>query len=226
MGITAPIGNTPNQNSFAGGTKQDDDCASVISSGVQNKDDLRAVYLAAKHVTIGGSDHVIVNVNWERAPQNTTSASAHVAFEFNQGESACGAGSDGLVHRSTANGGDALLVYDFTGGNVLPTLSLSRWIASGTCEVSSNSPPCWGTFQTLNASQAEANVDDGLTHNCPNEFCGPNESNINSGTSGTGIRPAGKHAGLSCGWVRKSRAGGMQLGSDQRRLCAGDERVR
>jgi Prealbumin-like fold domain len=98
-----------------------------------------------------------------RIPQNTTSSSAHVAFEFNQSATLCGAGSDSLVHRSTANGGDMLVVYDFEGGATTPTIRLSRWIASGSCEVGSNSPPCWSVAQTLGAGVAEAAVNTGTT---------------------------------------------------------------
>jgi hypothetical protein len=231
LGITAPIGKASGQNSFAGGTKQDDNCPSVINQGVQNKDDLRAIYLAAKTLTSGPlSGDKILNLAWERAPQNTTSASAHVAFEFNQNKlatSACGAGSDGLVNRSTANGGDVLLVFDFTGGNTLPTLSISRWIASGTCQVGSDSPPCWSTFTDLTAlAEAEANVDDGLSHNCPNDFCGPNEvdSSSNGGGStytlpfksidclaaGSGSGPLG-----SCDSQLNPSSGGYPLGTSE-----------
>ena len=47
-------------------------------------------------------------------PAEQTSASAHVGFEFNQGTTACPAGSDGLVQRTA---GDMLIVYDFEGGS-------------------------------------------------------------------------------------------------------------
>ena len=53
-----------------------------------------------------------------------------------------------------------LIVYDFEGGSGdLPTLTLRRWVASGSCEVSADSPPCWGTATDLTASGiAEAKV--------------------------------------------------------------------
>ena len=63
------------------------------------------------------------------------------------------------MERSTANGGDVLIVYDFEGGATdTPTIRLSRWIATGACEVGSNAPPCWGVAQTLGAGVAEARV--------------------------------------------------------------------
>jgi hypothetical protein len=146
-------------SAFAGGTKQDADCASVGTQKASNKDDLKRVYFASKTV----NNHVYLNLAWVRIPQNTTSSSAHVAFEFNQGTTACPAGSDSLVRRTTANGGDMLVVYDFEGGAATPTIRLSRWIASGTCEVGSDSPPCWSVAQTLGAGVAEAAVNTGTT---------------------------------------------------------------
>jgi hypothetical protein len=146
-------------SAFAGGTKQDADCASVGTQKASNKDDLKRVYFASNTV----NNHVYLNLAWVRIPQNTTSSSAHVAFEFNQGTTACPAGSDSLVRRSTANGGDMLIIYDFEGGATTPTIRLSRWIASGTCEVGSNSPPCWSVAQTLGAGVAEAAVNTGTT---------------------------------------------------------------
>lgn len=146
---------TTSDNGFAGGTKQDDSCATVITAKAPNKDDLKRVYFASKTV----NNHVYLNLAWVRIPQNTTSPSAHVAFEFNQSETLCGGSSDGLVQRSTANGGDVLIVYDFEGGATdTPTIRLSRWIGTGACEVASHAPPCWSVAQTLGAGVAEARV--------------------------------------------------------------------
>jgi Prealbumin-like fold domain len=145
---------TTSDNGFAGGTKQDDECATVISAKAPNKDDLKRVYFASGTV----NDHVYLNLAWVRIPQNTTSPSAHIAFEFNQSETACG-GPGGLVERSTANGGDVLIVYDFEGGATdTPTIRLSRWIATGTCEVANHVPPCWSVADLLGAGEAEARV--------------------------------------------------------------------
>jgi hypothetical protein len=144
-------------NGFAGGTKQDQDCPSVVGAKAPNKDDLRRIYLSTKNV--GGN--TFLNLAWVRIPQNTTSSSAHVAFEFNKGNpnlpaSQCGAGSGGLVKRTA---GDMLIVYDFEGGGNTPVLTLRRWVTSGACEISSNSPPCWGTATNLTAGGfAEARV--------------------------------------------------------------------
>jgi hypothetical protein len=151
--------NTTSDSAFLGGSKQDADCASVGTQKASNKDDLLRAYFASNTV----NDHVYLNLAWVRIDQNTTSSSAHVAFEFNQSSTPCPAGSDSLVRRSTANDGDMLVVYDFAGGTTTPTIRLSRWIATGSCEVGSNSPPCWSVAQTLGAGVAEAAVNTGTT---------------------------------------------------------------
>jgi len=140
-------------SAFAGGTKQDNDCASVIGAKAPNKDDLKRVYVTSN--TVGGD--VFLGLAWVRIPQNTTSPSAHIGFEFNKGTTACPAGSNGLVRRTA---GDMLIVYDFEGGSTdVPTISLRRWVTSGSCEVGSNSPPCWGPSTNLTAlGFAEAKV--------------------------------------------------------------------
>jgi hypothetical protein len=84
-----------------------------------------------------------------RIPQNTTSPSAHIGFEFNQGDTPCPPASDGLVRRTA---GDMLIVYDFEGGATdTPVISMRRWVTSGACEVGSSSPPCWGPATNLTA---------------------------------------------------------------------------
>jgi hypothetical protein len=133
-------------SAFAGGTKQDNDCATVISQKAPNKDDLKRYYLANHTDAVTGD--IFIALAWVRIPQNTTSASAHVGFEFNQGDTPCPAGSDGLVARTE---GDLLIVYDFEGGSATPVLTLRKWVTdpTATCEVGSNSPPCWGTATNL-----------------------------------------------------------------------------
>jgi hypothetical protein len=153
---------TTADSGFAGGTKQDDNCATVITAKAPNKDDLKRIYLSSKTVdidpTAGVNNHVFLNLAWVRIPQNTTSPSAHVAFEFNKGTTACGSTSP-LVQRTA---GDMLIVYDFEGGAGTPVLTLRRWVTSGACEIGSNSAPCWGTATNLTAggfAEAAVNVE-------------------------------------------------------------------
>jgi hypothetical protein len=157
-GLTDALKST-DDTSFAGGVKQDVNCASIIGSSVPNKDDLKRIYIAHKTVTINGTPHIFLTLAWERIPLNTVSSSAHVGFEFNQGTSGvCPAGSDGLVNRTP---GDLLFVYDFTGGSAgVATLSLRKWILTGSCDIKTDVAPCWGIATDLTASGfAEAAVD-------------------------------------------------------------------
>jgi Prealbumin-like fold domain len=152
---------TNSDTGFAGGTKQDDACATVGGSKAPNKDDLKRIYLSTKTV----SGHVFLELAWVRIPQNTTSASAHVGFEFNKSQTACGPASDGLVTRTA---GDMLIVYDFEGGSATPVLTLRRWVTSGACEVGSSSPPCWGPATNLTAggfAEGAVNVGTQVTDN-------------------------------------------------------------
>jgi hypothetical protein len=123
-----------------------------------NKDDLKRYYLA--NSTAANGD-IFLALAWVRIPQNTTSASAHVGFEFNQGDTPCGPASDGLVERTA---GDLLIVYDFEGGGEEPVITLREWVTTGACEVGSSSPPCWGTAVDLTAGGfAEAAVNVGTS---------------------------------------------------------------
>jgi hypothetical protein len=147
---------TTSDSGFSGGTKQDDECPDVITAKAPNKDDLKRIYLASttKTVTRTGEnglpvqeDHTFLELAWVRIPQNTTSPSAHIAFEFNQADKGTcadqNADADGLAERTA---GDMLVVYDFEGGATDdPTLTLSRWTTTGgdSCEVGSHAPPCW-----------------------------------------------------------------------------------
>lgn len=147
---------------FSGGTKQNDDCA-TLKDGPKppNKDDLMRIYLSYGSKAVGSDNHFFLNLAWVRIPQNTTSSSAHIAFEFNKATSgACDSPNQRLKKRVA---GDMLVVYDFEGGDAdNPTLKMSRWLVVGgtdgfACEVGSR--PCWGNTQDLTAlGFAEAKV--------------------------------------------------------------------
>jgi hypothetical protein len=149
---------TTSDSGFAGGIKQDVNCPTLKNGKAPNKDDLKRLYVAFK--TVGG--HTYLNLAWVRIPQNTVNSSTHVGFEFNQSKTACPAGSAPLVQRTA---GDLLFVYDFEGsssGNA--TLTVRKWVASGACEISQDTAPCWGPAQNLTASGfAEAKVNSTAT---------------------------------------------------------------
>jgi len=196
---------------FAGGVKQDDACAPLKNAKAPNKDDLKRIYLGTK--TVNG--HTILNLAWVRIPQNTTSASAHVGFEFNQGETPCIEGDgDGLVAREA---GDMLVVYDFEGGSAAPVITLRRWLTdindpdqadfftdpAKPCDVDANSTPCWGDSKDLTAlgfAEAKVNVGfsvlDGINPPPPNN--GENLADSEFGEAGIDLTDAGVFAPGQC----------------------------
>jgi hypothetical protein len=143
---------------FGGGTKQDHPCPATTSGslgGGGSKFDLERIYLS--HKEIDGADYLFLA--WVRVPQNSITASAHVAFEFNTSEDDCST-TNPLKQRTA---GDTLFVYDFEGGDAAPTIKVLRWLESGvaplaaTCEVA-NARPCWGDMKSLATSGADARV--------------------------------------------------------------------
>jgi hypothetical protein len=58
-----------------------------------------------------------------------------------------------------------LIVYDFEGGTVDPSIKLARWTTdpADDCDVASHSAPCWGVATVLAAGVAEAAVNVGQT---------------------------------------------------------------
>ena len=186
---------TKNDTAFAGGVKQDQDCPTVINASAPNKDDLKRIYLASKVV----SGHTYLMLAWARIPQNTTSPSAHIGFEFNKGTAGpCGGSADGLVKRVA---GDMLIVYDFEGGSTdVPTITLRRWVTSGACEVGSSTAPCWGPATNLSASgfaEAKVNTFGSVTDTiapAPPENLGTNEF----GEAGIDLTGAGVFTAGTC----------------------------
>ena len=124
--------NTTSDSGFAGGTKQDDECATVGTAKASTKNDLSRIYLASR--TSPANQHTYLNLAWVRIDQ-TGNPDAHIGYEFNQADvqddpdlrclDANGNPEPGnLVQRTT---GDVLFVYDFGGGSTTPTISLRYW---------------------------------------------------------------------------------------------------
>jgi hypothetical protein len=154
---------------YGGGVKQDQNCPATKEGslgGGESKFDIDRLYLT--HTQQGGDDYLFLA--WVRVPQNSTTASSHIAYEFNRGSTLCPLsgpdnqkGGPKLIARES---GDRLLVYDFEGGQATstsPTLKLLTWLKagdglSGSCEVAS-SRPCWGGARSLNvAGVSDASV--------------------------------------------------------------------
>ena len=148
---------------YSGGVKQDRNCPPTKSGSLgsgSGKIDLNRIYLASQE--IGGDDFLFVA--WGRV-DGSDAASSHVAYEFNRGTVACTNGN-GLVNRIA---GDVLIVYDFSGGDADAEFKVLRWITpadpgtTGLCEVSNNTPPCWGDKLELDGSNADGDVNSGST---------------------------------------------------------------
>jgi hypothetical protein len=143
---------------FSGGVKQDKNCPATGEGslgGGNSKFDLDRLYLTAGES--GGDDYLFLA--WVRVPQSSTTASAHIAYEFNSGEDTCTSAADSLISRTA---GDKLLVYDFEGGtntSTTPNLKLLTWLTgSGSgCEVAT-ARPCWGDVVSLNGTFSNAKV--------------------------------------------------------------------
>lgn len=153
-GIDTPSGSATD-NAFSNGTKQDDINPTIGTGGIPpSKDDLSRFYIAYESIPISGVANTFVYLAWERNSPN--GASAHEGFEFNKLRCPPDCSDNGVTPDRSV--GDLLIVYDFEGGDDAPTISTRRWVTSAgaTCEVSQNSPPCWGTKTTLGANQAEA----------------------------------------------------------------------
>jgi len=154
---------------FGGGVKQDKNCPATTTGslgGGNSKFDLDRLYLT--HLNDGDEDFLFVS--WVRVPQNSTTASAHIAYEFNTGGTPCTEAQNGGAPLISRTSGDKLLVYDFEGGSgtsTAPSLKLLTWLTSGdtlsgSCEVSS-SRPCWGdakSLQTAGVSDGAVNTTD------------------------------------------------------------------
>lgn len=206
---------------FKSGTKQVDDCPTLRVGKAPNKDDLQRIYMSSKTLEGGENDgHLILNLAWERITLNSDQSSAHVAFEFNQNEDACTTPGDhstpigDLVPRSTANGGDLLIQYDFEGGADEPNISISRWIANGEQDANGNVvvcpsvqgqplPACWSEPDTLTAGEAEAAVNQTPLPN-GDELAppGPNSTeslgNLEFGEAGIDLTAAGVFEAGDC----------------------------
>jgi hypothetical protein len=187
---------TTSDTAFAGGVKQDHNCPTINTGKAPNKDDLERIYVASN--TVDGD--IFLNLAWVRIPQNTTSPSAHIGFEFNQSETPCGGSSNGLVHRTA---GDMLIVYDFEGSATdTPTITLRRWVTSGACEVGNSTAPCWGSATDLTAlGFAEARVNTSAVGPVSDEIgpSGTETLGLNEfGEAGINLTAAGIFSGEEC----------------------------
>ncbi|MFC9693405.1 collagen binding domain-containing protein [Kribbella sp. NPDC056951] len=143
-----------NDESFGNGSKEDTAVPSVVDGGVPpNKSDLKFFGVHQEGTGSAG----FLNLFWSRVqdPSGTT----NMDFEFNQSQTASG---NGVTPVRSAN--DLLIQYDLSNGGVNPTISISRWVTSGTkadCEAS-NTLPCWGKKTLIGGSDAAGSINSSL----------------------------------------------------------------
>lgn len=132
--------------SFGQGTKEDTAVPTVVTGGIPpNKSDLKFFGVYQE----GSGSNGFLNLFWSRVqdPSGTT----NMDFEFNQSQTAS---ANGVTPVRSAN--DLLIQYDLSNGGVNPTISISKWVTTGTkadCEAS-NTLPCWGHKTALGADAA------------------------------------------------------------------------
>src|SRR4051794_18248439 len=121
--------NSKIDNIYAGGVKQEDECPATVTSSVNDKADLSAIYVSGERV----GDQVYLFLAWERQLDNTVNSDVFISFEFNQSKVSCGTGSP-FVERTP---GDLLVEYNFQSGN--STIDVQEW--NGTTWVPLPTPP-------------------------------------------------------------------------------------
>jgi hypothetical protein len=156
--------------SFGNGTKEDTAVPSVVDGGIPpNKSDLKFFGLYQEGNTSTG----FLNLFWSRVQE--PSGTTNMDFELNHSTTLS---ANGVTPVRTA--GDVLIQYDLSQGGVNPTISISRWVTTGTkadCEAS-NTLPCWGhkvplsgdSAGSINTSAITAADSDGLGAQDPRTF--------------------------------------------------------
>jgi len=137
-------------NSLAGGTKDDTECASSTTGSIPpNKDDLLRFYLY--HETIGAD--TFVYLGYVRALPGTTTASAHGVFELNKLDTKCPSTTKGGVTTPSdfyvRTNGDVRIAFDDEGGDQ-PIISAQRW----TEPCPSGGAGCWSAKDVLDVHEA------------------------------------------------------------------------
>lgn len=129
-----------NDNSFGGGSKEDDLNVTVVSGSIPNSKADIGRFAVGSETLLG---QVYLYLAWTR---NSQSGTTNFDFEINRAAQPdlTTPGAKTLV-RTT---GDVLVMFDFQGGAQKPTIQIRRWLASGQ----------WGPATLLGANAAEAEI--------------------------------------------------------------------
>jgi hypothetical protein len=144
------VSNSTSDDSFTPGQKQDTTCPSTQGHKNSPKDDFTDVASYNEQATNG--DVYLYGATLRYAANGNASEN----IELKQGTSGFCPGSTTLLARTA---GDKLLAIDYLGGGSAVQFHLLTWVASGACNVSNDTAPCWGaTVATLSAAVAEGGV--------------------------------------------------------------------
>jgi prealbumin domain-containing protein len=137
-------------DSFTPGQKQDTTCPSTEGHKNSPKDDFTDV--ASYNEQAANGDVYLYGATLRYAANGNASEN----IELKQGTSGLCPGSTTLLARTP---GDKLLAIDYLGGGSAVQFHVLTWVATGACNVSSDTAPCWGaTVTTLNQTGAEGGV--------------------------------------------------------------------
>jgi Prealbumin-like fold domain len=144
------VSNSTGDNSFTPGQKQDTTCPTVENHKNPPKDDFTDV--ASFNERAANGDIYLYGATIRFAANGNASEN----IELKQGTSGFCPGSTTLKARTP---GDKLLAIDYKGGGSAVEFHLLTWVASGACNVSNDTAPCWGaTVATLTPAVAEGGV--------------------------------------------------------------------
>jgi uncharacterized repeat protein (TIGR01451 family) len=107
-------------DSFAGGTKENDTTVTLADGSIPNKDDLLRAYAASENV----DGTAFLYLSWVRLVSN---GDAHIDFELNQDGSTVWSGSTVNIKRTP---GDLLISYDFVGNLNKVDITSFKWNGS------------------------------------------------------------------------------------------------
>jgi hypothetical protein len=159
--IGRETGSGSSDNSLAGGTKDDTECASTTTGSIPpNKDDLLRFYLYHETlpVPVGSTTNTdtFLYLGYVRALPGSTTASAHGVFELNKLDVKCPGTSDFYVRTA----GDVRLAFDDEGGDQ-PIISAQIWQEPCPGNKGNDLSGCWTAKTPLDAHIAEGSFNEG-----------------------------------------------------------------
>jgi Prealbumin-like fold domain len=142
---------TTQDDSFQSGQKQDSVCPVINTNKNPPKDDFTDV--ASFNETNLTSGHTYLDGATIRVAAN---GNASENVELNKGTNGLCAGTTDQLARSA---GDKLIAIDYLNGGTNVQFHVLTWVTSGTCFVSKDTAPCWGsTVESLSQNSAEGLV--------------------------------------------------------------------